>query len=68
MAFRVRRIMHSVVSVIVVLLDALALWILFGIFVLGGWPTYLPHVFIGVTVFLVLVQALLFKRRRHDVV
>jgi hypothetical protein len=66
MALRVRRVVHSVFSVIVVILDALALWMLFAIFVLGGWPTYLPHVFIGATVCLVLVQAFLFRRRRHD--
>ena len=67
MAVKARRVSHSVFSVIVVVLDALALWMLFAIFVLGGWPTYLPHVFIGATVCLVLVQSFLFWRRRHDV-
>jgi uncharacterized membrane protein YoaK (UPF0700 family) len=67
MAHKVRRVIHSVFSVIVVVLDALALWMLFAIFVLGGWPTFLPHVFIGVTVVVVLIQAFLFMRRRHDV-
>jgi uncharacterized membrane protein YoaK (UPF0700 family) len=67
MAVKARRVFHSAFSVIVVVLDALALWMLFAIFVLGGWPTFLPHVFIGVTVLIVLAQTILFWRRRHDV-
>ena len=66
MAVKIRRVLHSVFSVFVVVLDALALWMLFAIFVLGGWPTYLPHIFIGVTVCLVLTQAFVFWRQRHD--
>jgi hypothetical protein len=64
---KARRASHTVFCVSVVVLDALALWILFGIFVLGGWPTFLPHIFIGITVLVVLAQTILFWRRRHDV-
>lgn len=69
MAVKARRVPHTALSVMVVVLDALALWNLFAIFVLGGWPTFLPHVFIGLAALVVLVQTILFwrRRRRHDV-
>ena len=37
------------------------------IFVVGAWPTFLPHIVIAVAVFIVATQALLIRRRRQDV-
>jgi hypothetical protein len=64
-AVRARRAFHSLSAIIVVLLDAMALWMLFAMFVMGGWPTYLPHIFIGATVFLAAIQGF-FWRQKHD--
>ena len=66
MAVKARRIPHSLVAIFVTVANAVALEMLFMMFVLGGWPTYLPHVFISVAVVFALVQGVVFSRQRHD--
>jgi hypothetical protein len=55
------------VSILVIAGVAWSLLILYRIFVLGAWPTYLPHVAIGGVVIIVITQTLLFRRTRHEV-
>jgi hypothetical protein len=66
-AFRTRRLFHFLVSILVIAGVAWSLLILSRIFVLGAWPTYLPHVAIGGVVIIVITQTLLFRRTRHEV-
>ena len=55
---------HWGASVLVFFAAAWSLLILYRIFVLGAWPTYLPHVVIGLAVVVVVLQTLLLRRSR----
>ena len=63
-AIRARRPLQSLLSVAAVTLDGLALWLLFAIFVLGSWPTFIPHILIGVSVLVLLLQTFSYWRHR----
>ncbi|HEU5071662.1 MAG TPA: hypothetical protein VFV96_14755 [Verrucomicrobiae bacterium] len=67
-ACRARRVLHFVASAVVIGAVAWSLLILYRIFILGAWPTYLPHLAIGVALFIVMAQTFLFRSKRHDVV
>ena len=66
-ACRARHILHFVISAVVLAGVAWSLLILYRIFVLGAWPTYLPHFVIGILLFVVVAQIFLYRSRRHDV-
>jgi hypothetical protein len=65
-AFRARRILHFAVSGIVIAAVTWSLLILYRIFALDAWPTYWPHVTIGVVLITVIAQTIRFRNRRHD--
>lgn len=46
---RSQRRTHYIVSTIVIALTAWSLVILYRIFILGAWPTFLPHIVIGLS-------------------
>lgn len=64
---RARRISHFAASAVVIAAVAWSLLILYRTFVLGAWPTFLPHLAIGVVLLVVIVQTLSFRSKRHDV-
>jgi hypothetical protein len=61
---RARSFAHWCASVLVFLTVAWSLLILYRIFLLGAWPIYLPYFVIGLTVLIVIIQALLLRRSR----
>lgn len=64
-AFKARCVSHFAASVVVVTIVAWSLMMLYTIFVRGAWPTYLPHLAIGLVLAIVAAQILLFKSRRQ---
>ena len=64
--FRARRVFHFAASAVVIATVVWSLLILYRIFVLGAWPSYLPHLAIGVVLIFVIAQTLLFRSKRHD--
>ena len=64
-ACRSRRFGHWIISAIVLAGVAWSLLILYRIFVLGAWPTYLPHYVIGILVVVVITQICWHRNRRH---
>ena len=66
-AFRARRILQFATSGIVIAAVAWSLLILYRILVLDAWPTYLPHLAIGVVLIIVIAQTIVFRNRRPDV-
>jgi hypothetical protein len=61
---RARSVAQWCVSAAVFAAIAWSLVILYRIFVLGAWPTYLPHIIIGVTLVIVIAQTFCFRRSR----
>ena len=53
---------HWGASALVLVAAAWSILILYRIFFLGAWPTYLPHVVIGLVVVVVFVQLFLLRR------
>jgi len=49
---------------LVFLANGCSLLVLYWIFGLGAWPTYLPHIVIGITLGVVTAQALFLRRSR----
>lgn len=66
-AFRTHRVFHFAASGVVVATVVWSVLILYRIFVLGAWPTYLLHVAIGVVLIIVIAQTVLFRSKIHDV-
>ncbi len=63
--FRARRPFHVLASILVIGGVAWSLMILYRIFVLGAWPTYLPHVAIGAGLIVVVIQAFLVRKTKQ---
>ena len=61
---RARSAVHWCVSVLVFFAAGWSLLILYRIFVQGAWPTYLPHIVIGIAAVMVITQIFLLRRRR----
>ena len=51
-----RRPIHYLVSAIVLALSAWSLVILYRIFIAGAWPTFLPHITIGLSAVITSLQ------------
>ena len=47
----------------VILGMAFSLWVLYNIFILGAWPTYMPHIMIACLLPVVIGQVLVAHRR-----
>jgi len=62
-ASKTRCVSDTIASIVVVVVVVLSLLMLFGIWILGGWPTFLPHILIGFALLLVSAQCLLLKFR-----
>lgn len=60
---KARRAFHVAASGVVTAGVAWSLMLLYRIFVQGAWPTYEPHLVIGVVVAIVIAQTLWFRRR-----
>jgi hypothetical protein len=61
---RARSGIHWCASALVFVAAAWSLLLLYRMFVLGAWPTYLPHVVIGLAAVVVIVQTFLLRRSR----
>ena len=66
-AFKARRVFHYVASGVVLTSVAWSLLILYRIFVQDAWPTYVPHLAIGVTLIIGIAQTYVFRRSTHHV-
>ncbi len=55
MAYRARHILHIAASVIVLAGASWSLWGLYRMFMFRGWPTYLPHIVIGIVLVIVVM-------------
>jgi len=62
MSARHRTLPQVLLSVGTVTLCVYALWVLWRIFVLGAWPTFLPHLLIGISVALYVLQVVFHRR------
>ncbi len=68
MSWKERRITHFITSAIVLIGVVWSLAVLYRIFLLGAWPTFLPHVIIGVALIAFAAQAILLRSRKRDLV
>ena len=68
MSWKDRRITHFVTSTVILIGVVWSLVNLYRIFVLGAWPTFLPHVIIGVALIVLAAQVILLRSRKHDLV
>jgi hypothetical protein len=59
---RRRTLPQVLLSVGTVTLCVYALWVLWRIFVLGAWPTFVPHLLIGISVALYVLQVVFHRR------
>ena len=65
-AFKSQRISQIVASAVVVPSFAWTLLMLYRMFVLSAWPSYLPHLLIFVALVIVTAQVIMFWRNRND--
>ncbi len=63
-SFKIRRASHFLLSCMVGVGVAWSLMILYRIFILGAWPTCLPHLVIGVVFIIVILQSILYGRQK----
>ena len=63
-AFRRRHALHIFAAATVLIAVLWSFIVLYRIFILGAWPTYLPHIVIGTAFVIAAIQTLLFRPKR----
>lgn len=64
MAFKARGIAHIATSAFLSIALIYSLLVLYNIFILSSWPTFIPHILIAAGLVIVVVQWLLYRKGR----
>lgn len=60
-AWKTKSLGHTILSIPIVVGSGLVAYVLFETLVRNGWPSYVPHIILGVCLLLVIAQMLLYR-------